>query len=578
MGQILQKLSFLLELFFNGSFILIYSLYTNGKIPSTWNEKFIGNTLDIIVWMVPIVIGLSVISNFFDSKSPEDYIRKYSFSLLVFIPTLITWGDMEFTFLLAAAHLLSTVLSLYDEDAPAKKKEVEDDGKFSGVLKHIKLSSAQLVLCTFLGVILLGTFILMLPVSAAEGVTIGFVDALFMATSATCVTGLSTLGLNESFSVFGQVVILVLIQIGGLSIMTLYSSMAILLGRSMKMKDRIIMQDLLDVSSLEELFAMIINIVKYTFFIELWGGIVLTIAFTFEGFEFGKAIYFGFFHSISAFCNAGFALFGNSLENYATNPLIHGTISILIVLGGIGFIALKELKEVVTREKTIVRLGMHTKVVLITTGALIIGGAIFIFFGEFLGALDGYTLWEKVQISTFQSITLRTAGFNTIPLTNLNKYTLYVMTMFMFIGGSPGSTAGGVKTTTLAILIQSIMSTLKGDKNVRMMDRTIPSPLVVRATALMFISILITSFFIFLMMKLEPDQDFLTLFFEAISASGTVGLTLGVTPYLSLLGKIAVSALMLVGRIGPLTLILAIGERQKSSGKFDYPDGRIMIG
>ena len=577
MGQLLQKLSFLLELFFNGSFILIYSLYTNGKIPSTWNEKFIGNTLDMIVWMVPVVIGMSVISNVFESKTPEDFIRKYSFSLLVFLPTLITWGDMEFTFLLAAAHLLSTVLSLYDEDG-SSKKEVSAESKFTNFFKHIKLSSAQLVLLTFLGVILTGTFILMLPVSAAEGKTIGFIDALFMATSATCVTGLSTLSLNEYFSIFGQVVVLVLIQIGGLSIMTLYSSMAILLGRSMKMKDRIVMQDLLDVSSLEELFAMIINIVKYTFFIELWGGIVLTIAFTFDGFEFGKAIYYGFFHSISAFCNAGFALFDNSLENYATSPLVHGTISVLIVLGGIGFIALKELKEVVTREKTIVRLGMHTKIVLITTAVLIVGGAIFIFFGVFLGALDGYTLWEKIQISSFQSITLRTAGFNTIPLTHLNKYTLYVMTMFMFIGGSPGSTAGGVKTTTLAILIQSIMSTLKGDKNVRILDRTIPSPLVVRATALMFISILITSFFIFLMMKLEPDQDFLTLFFEAISASGTVGLSLGVTQYLSVMGKFAVAMLMLVGRIGPLTLILAIGERQKSSGKFDYPDGRIMIG
>ncbi|EQC52468.1 TrkH family potassium uptake protein [Bacteriovorax sp. DB6_IX] len=578
MAKILHKLSFLLELFFNGSFILIYSLYTNGKIPATWNEKFIGNTLDLIVWLVPAIIGLSVISNIFESKNPEDYLRKYSFSLLVFIPTLITWGDMEFTFLLAAAHLLSTVLSLYDEDAIPKKKDEVEESKFASLLKHIRLSSAQLVLLSFLGVILLGTFILMLPVSAAEGKTIGFVDALFTATSATCVTGLSTLSLNEYFSVFGQVVVLVLIQIGGLSIMTLYSSMAILLGRSMRMKDRIIMQDLLDVSSLEELFAMIINIVKYTFIIELWGGVVLTIAFTFEGFEFGKALYYGFFHSISAFCNAGFALFNNSLENYATNPLIHGTISVLIILGGIGFIALKELKELISREKTIVRLGMHTKIVLITTAVLIVGGSIFIFFGEFLGALDGYTLWEKIQISTFQSVTLRTAGFNTIPLTSLNKYTLYLMTMFMFIGGSPGSTAGGVKTTTLAILVQSIMSTLKGDKNVRMLDRTIPSPLVVRATALMFISILITSFFIFLMMKLEPDQDFLTLFFEAISASGTVGLTLGVTPYLSMFGKLAISALMLVGRIGPLTLILAIGERQKSSGKFDYPDGRIMIG
>ncbi len=576
MASLLQKLSFLFELFFNGSFILLFTLFDNKKIPATWNQKFIVNTLDLMVWVVPIAIALTVIKNMIEAKNGEDFFRRYSFSLLVFIPTLITWGDLKFTYLLASAHLLSTILSLYDDGGETTNREYKN--RFDTLFSKIKLTSAQLVLFTFGGVILAGTLLLMLPLSAADGVSISFVDALFTATSATCVTGLSTLGTNTSFSIVGQLVILGLIQIGGLSIMTLYSSMAIVLGRSMKMKDRIIMQDLLDVSSLEELFAMIINIVKYTFIIELWGAIILTIGFTFEGFEFGQAMYYGFFHSVSAFCNAGFALFDNSLENYATNPLIHGTIAILISLGGIGFIALKELKEVVTREKTIVRLGMHTKVVLITSLALTVGGAIFIFFGEFLGALDGYNLWEKIQISVFQSITLRTAGFNTIPLTNLHSYTIYMMAMFMFIGGSPGSTAGGVKTTTLAILVQSIISTLKGDKNVMMFDRKIAGPVVVKATALMFISIVVSTSFIFVMMKIEPNQNFLPLFFEVLSAGGTVGLTLGVTPFLTVAGKIAISMLMLIGRIGPLTLILAIGERQKYSGKLDYPDGRIMIG
>ena len=360
--------------------------------------------------------------------------------------------------------------------------------------------------------------------------------------------------------------------------MTLYSSMAILLGRSMRMKDRIIMQDLLDVSSLEELFAMIVDIVKYTFLIELWGGLVLTIAFTFEGFEFSRAIYYGFFHSISAFCNAGFALFDTSLESYGTKPLIHLTIAILITLGGLGFIVLKELKEVIVNKKHLVRMSVHSKIVIITSFLLTAGGTIFIFFGEFLGALDGYTIWEQVQISLFQSVTLRTAGFNTIPLTNLNTYTIYAMTLFMFVGGSPGSTGGGIKTTTLAILIQSIKSTLKGKKTVEAFDRRISSPIVVRAIALTFISILITSFFILVLMRLEPEQSFLPLFFEVISASGTVGLTLGITSYLSVAGKMAISLLMLIGRIGPLTLILAVGQRHRSSGKFDYPDGRIMIG
>ena len=360
--------------------------------------------------------------------------------------------------------------------------------------------------------------------------------------------------------------------------MTLYSSMTILLGRSLGMKDRVIMQDLLDVSSLEELFSMIVDIVKYTFVIELWGGIILTIAFTFEGFEFGQSLYYGFFHSISAFCNAGFSLFDNSLESYSTNPMVTFPIMALISLGGIGFVALKELKEVISSGKKIVRLGIHTKIVLTTSLLLTFVGAVFIFFGEFLHAFDSYSFWGKVQVSLFQSVTLRTAGFNSVPLTGLHNYTLYAMTLLMFIGGSPGSTAGGVKTTSLAILVQSITPTLKGRKKVTIYNRTIPAPIVVRATALMFISILITSFFILLLIRLETDQSFLAIFFEVISASGTVGLSLGITPFLSVAGKICVSLLMLSGRIGPLTLILAIGQQDSSKGEFEYPEGRIMIG
>ncbi len=575
MSHLIHKLSFLLEFFYNGVFILLHSMIANDKIPKTWNLEYIKGFHDEMVFGVPFVIFFTVLSNIIDAEDVDEFIRKYSFSLLVFIPILITWGDVEFTFLLSAAHLLSTILSLYDDDSNSSERKIL---QFSDILKRLRLSSPQIVLFSFTGVILLGTFFLMLPFASTNEKGIAFLDALFTATSATCVTGLSTINIGQDLTLFGQLVVLLLIQIGGLSIMTLYSSMAIFLGRTMRMNERIIMQDFLDVSSLEELFAMIGNIIKYTFLIELWGGIVLTIAFTFEGFDFGQSLYYGFFHSISAFCNAGFALFDNSLENYATNPLIHGTISVLIILGGIGFIVLKELTDVIMNKKTLVRLTMHSKIVLITTFILTAGGAIFIFFGEFLGALDGYTLWEKVQISFFQSVTLRTAGFNTLPLNSLNSYTIYIMSLIMFIGGSPGSTAGGVKTTTLAILAQSIISTLRGSKTVNFFDRSISGPMVVRATALMFISIIITSFFIFVMMNIETDQAFLPLFFEVISASGTVGLTLGVTPFLTTMGKVAISILMLIGRIGPLTLILAIGERQKTKGRKDLPEGRILIG
>jgi len=571
----LQKLPFLVELFLNGSFIGFYALNSRDKLPSSWGPDIVYYVLEMGAFLVPFVIFFTVVVNYLNSKGLDDYIRKYIFSLVVFVPLLITWGDIEFAFWLSAAHLLSSIMALYDNDYAGEETSMQAQFNF---FDKIKLSPAQIVLLTFCGVILTGTFLLMLPVSSASGQSLSFIDGLFMSTSATCVTGLATKSLGTDFSFFGQIVILILIQIGGLSIMTLYSSMAILLGKSMGMGERIRMQDLLEVSSLEELIGMILSIIKYTFLIELWGGIVLTIAFTFDGFEFSKAIYYGFFHSISAFCNAGFSLFDSSLEGYATNPLISGTIMILITLGGVGFIVLREITEVITKKRTILHFTLHTKIVLVTSIILTLSGAVFIFFSEFLNSLDPYNLWEKSLISLFQSVTLRTAGFNTISLSNLNSYTIYGMALFMFIGASPGSTGGGVKTTTLAILIQSIRATLKGKKTITVFDRTISNQIIVKVTALTFISLCITSLFILILMNIESEQAFLPLFFEVISASGTVGLSLGITGVLSVAGKVAISLLMLIGRIGPLTLVLAIGEQTKSTGKIEYPEGRMMIG
>lgn len=575
MSPVLKKIPFLLELFINGSFILLFSLQKLGKLPLGLTESQAQLWLGRMAPLVPLVIAAVVVVSYLDLRSIENFFRRYIFSLVVLIPAFITWGDTQFAFWLSSAHLLSSILSLYDEDP--RKKVVQEERR-RGTWIEFRLKPAQIVFLSFGGVIMLGAFLLLLPVSAADGKAISFVDALFISTSAVCVTGLSTVSVGETFSVFGQLVVLGLIQIGGLSIMTLYASMTILLGRSLRMKDRILMQDLHDATSLEDLFQIIIDILKYTFAIELWGAIVLTIAFTFEGFEFGQALYYGFFHSISAFCNAGFSLFDNNLESFATNSLISFTIMILITLGGLGFIVLKELKSALIKGFEFNRLGLHTRVVLVTSAILTGAAAVFIFFGEFLHSLDAYSLWDKIQISLFHSVTLRTAGFNTIPITGLHTYSIYFMTLFMFIGGSPGSTAGGIKTTTLAILIQSIVSTLKNKKKVEMFDRTISAPIVVRATAITFISIMVTCFFILLMMRLEPDQNFLSILFEVMSAGGTVGLSLGLTGFLSVYGKLAICVVMFIGRIGPLTLILAIGQQDKDTGKFDYPEGRIMIG
>lgn len=576
MTSFFYKVPFLFELFYNGVFILLYSLRSIKKLPDHWDPVIVDLIISYGAWGIPFVILAGIASQFHYLKSINEFFRKHIFSIIVLFPLIMTWGDLEFAFWLSSAHLLSSVLYLYDSDAPKAEKTFELSPE--SIYKKLRLTPAQLVMISFGSVITLGTFLLMLPVSVAEGKSLGLLDALFMSTSATCVTGLATKSVGTDLSLFGQAVILGLIQVGGLSIMTLVSSMTILLGRSMGMKDRIILQDMLDVSSLEDLFSMIIDIIKYTFFIELWGGVVLTIAFAFDDFEFGTALYYGFFHSISAFCNAGFSLFDTSLESYASNPLVNITIMVLITLGGIGFICLKEMRQLITGKLHYTRISFHTKIVLVTSLVLTASGTIFFFFGEFLNALDGYELWDKVMISMFQSVTLRTAGFNTIPMTSLHSYSLYLMILFMFIGGSPGSTAGGIKTTSLAILVQSIKTTLKGRDKVIIFDRKIPSQVVVKTTALTFISIIIVSFFVLILMKFESNQSFLSIVFEVVSASGTVGLSLGMTTELSAMGKLAITVAMFIGRIGPLTMVLAIGQQSRSEGKFDYPDGKIMIG
>ena len=385
-----QKIPFILELFINGAFILLYSLRSMEHLPSQLSPLWIEWGISYGVYAAPITILVTMFGHLIELQDIEVLFRKQAFSIIVIASLFITWGDEFFACCLAFAHLLSYGLFLYG-DRSGNKKIFEVDRLKEGIFSALKLKPAQLVFLSFSAVILAGTFFLILPFSSVSGESMAFIDALFMATSATCVTGLATKSLATDFSLFGQVVILVLVQIGGLSIMTLYASMTIVLGRSLGMKDRVIMQDLLNVSNTEEFLEMVIDIVKYTFAIELWGAIILTMAFIFDGLELGTAIYYGFFHSVSAFCNAGFSLFDTSFESYATNFFITGPIMVLITLGGLGFVVLKDLKEnfkfkeiftltgIFAMRKKFIRFGIHTKIVLVTSSILTFGGAIFNF-------------------------------------------------------------------------------------------------------------------------------------------------------------------------------------------------------
>ncbi len=487
---------------------------------------------------------------------------------------VITIGDPEFSYWLAMVHLFSTLISLNE----GVEKKSNDQNSNLEWIYSTKLTPAQTVILSFGGIIFIGSLLLSLPIAAQAGKTINFIDALFTATSATCVTGLSTLSLADDFSPFGQIVILALVQIGGLGFMTLSTSLALFMGKSLGVREQLMMQGMLDSSSSQELLDLIINIVKFTLLIEFLGAILLTIGFFNADFEIGQSLYLGFFHSISAFCNAGFALFNTSLEEFKFSPLIHGTIAVLVVLGGLGFVVIQELLEAIKTKKRVIDFSLHTKIVLTTNFLLLAFAATYLFFGEFLHAFSDFTLWEKIQVSFFQSVTIRTAGFNSIPLTDLHPHSIYMMLLLMFVGASPGSTGGGVKTTTFAILVQSVKATLTNNNRVEMFERTIPNVIVVRSIAIFIISLITVSTVVLIMMRLEPGKDFLSILFETISAFGTVGLSLGITSSLTAVGKIVISALMFIGRVGPLTLVLAVGENSTSGDRLKYPESKILIG
>jgi trk system potassium uptake protein TrkH len=574
MNYFLGRLPLLLELIINGVFVIIYTCQKSNRFPELLAKLPMDLVLAHAVWVLPLVLFITLTSNFLKSDGIEDFIRKYIFSVIIFVPMMITWGDLEFIYWLGAVHLFSTLISFYEKKEHSSKVQYNT----SSFLFRIKLAPAQVILLSFGGWILLGSLILVLPVSAAQGKTIGFIDAIFMSTSATCVTGLGTISLADDLSIFGQMVLVIITQVGGLGIMTLSSSMAIIMGKNLQMREQVIMQDVLDTSNSEELLSLITGIIRYTFVIEFIGAVVLAVGYYQEGFEIGQSMYYGFYHSIMAFCNAGFALFNNNLEDFKFNPMIHFTVAILLQLGGIGFAVMRDIVNVTRARRSYKELMVHSKIVLVTHTFLVVFGTIYLFFGEFLHAFQDMSIIEKLEVAFFQSVTTRTAGFQTINLNALHPHSVYMMLLLMFIGASPGSTGGGVKTTTFAVLLQSVTATLKGKYNVEFFERRVPAQTVVKSIAIFIISLIVVSGCILVMMRLEPDKSFLALSFETVSAFGTVGLSLGITPFLSVMGKLTIVMMMFVGRVGPLTLLLALGSKASIPSKVEYPEGKVLIG
>lgn len=431
------------------------------------------------------------------------------------------------------------------------------------------------LMLSFAGVILIGTVLLMLPAASVKGQVTHFVDALFTATSATCVTGLIVVDTGTYFTLFGQLIILALIQVGGLGIMTVSTAFALILGQRITLKLENIMQKVVGDSTVLNLFNLLRNIVLVTIGIESLGALVLFSSFV-KVLPPGQALYHAVFHSVSAFCNAGFALWSNSLMNFGDEPVMNLGISFLIILGGLGFTVLIDIYRYVFAPQKIRKLTLHSKIVLVTTLSLIALGFIAIYIGEAKASMKGFTVAQRVMGSWFQSVTLRTAGFNTIDISRFGSATVLVSLILMFIGASPGSTGGGIKTTTFSVLVLSVLSMLTGKRDLTIFNRKIALSNAREATSLATLSASLIFCVVFVIMLFEPFA-FEKIVFEAISAFGTVGLSMGITGSLSFAGKMLITLLMYIGRIGPLTMIFAFSLRRKQVN-IDFAEEKIAIG
>ncbi|MFC5447563.1 TrkH family potassium uptake protein [Paenibacillus aestuarii] len=442
-----------------------------------------------------------------------------------------------------------------------------------------QLTPPQILVLGFALIILAGAGLLTLPIASASGQSLHFIDALFTATSATCVTGLIVVDTGSSFTVFGQIVIVSLIQIGGLGFMTMATLIAFVFRKKITLKERLVLQEALNQSSMEGIVRLIRKVIIYSLSIEAAAAVIFTIRWSLD-MEFSKALYFGIWHAVSMFNNAGFDLFGTvdapfvSFTGYANDLVVNVVAMALIVLGGIGFIVMADVMDYKRTRK----LSLHTKVVLSMTGFLIVFGAIVIFIFEYSNTktLGQLHMGGKILASFFQSVAPRTAGPNTIDIGSMRQASQFFIVLLMFIGASPGSTGGGIKTTTFTILISAILTMLRGKEDIVIFRFRLAKDRILKAITLSMFALFLV-IFVSMLLSTTEDAHFLKILFEVTSAFGTVGLTMGLTPDLTTFGKIMLSLTMFAGRLGPITLAYALQPKQEKE-LFRYPEGKITIG
>jgi trk/ktr system potassium uptake protein len=451
------------------------------------------------------------------------------------------------------------------------------------LFKRVQQSPARLSVLGFMALISVGTCLLMLP-PASTGKPLGFVDALFTATSASCVTGLIVVDTGRDLSVTGQVIVLTLIQVGGLGIMTITTMFLMMAGIRPSLTGRSLVRDTFTHSQDRTPGEILKEVVLFTLAIEAVCGGALFLRFA-NDFDAMPALYLAIFHSISAFCNAGFSLFSDNLVRYREDLVVNLVVCILIVSGGLGFLTISELRsQFFARHRKLRRLSLHSKLVLSTTGVLVLGGFALILMMEWHNSMTPLGFRGRILSAVFQSVTARTAGFNTLDIGSMANETLFVLILLMFVGASPGSCGGGIKTTTMATIVLQGVNRLRGRQRIQAFQRTIPEISIAKAVSVVLISITVVVIGGLLLLMSELGEishegsrgRFLELLFEVVSAFGTVGLSMGVTATLSAVGKLIITAVMFIGRLGPLVIAIAVSTPAQS--RFYYAEEPIMVG
>lgn len=440
-----------------------------------------------------------------------------------------------------------------------------------------KISPYILILLSFFVIILIGGTLLSLPISTVDNQGTRWIDGIFTATSAVCVTGLVVNDVSSVYNYFGKTLILILIQIGGLGVITLSSLVVILISKKISYGAKKLLQEDINAESTFKIQDFTKRVAATVFGIELAGALFLFFEFI-QKMSFIKAVYYAIFHAVSAFCNAGFALYPDNLVSFQGSIVINLVIPLLIIAGGIGFAALLDIYRYVAKKER--KLTLTTKMAVVITVILIISGTILTFIFEYanMGTIGELSLAKKIGVSFFQSVTTRTAGFNTVSMPGLRPVTVMLYVVLMFIGASPGSTGGGIKTTTFGVILLGVINTLRNTEDIEVEKRRISWNVFNRAIAIAFISLIYINVVLLLLVETEKNVSYINLLFELISAFGTVGLSRDLTPLLQDFSKWLLILTMFLGRVGPLTMAMAMTGKIIKSENYRYPEENILIG